>query len=200
VEHLGQLDRYPWCGHAVLMGKVTCEWQDRPHALAWFGESERGAVRAYRQYIAQGVALGRRAELVGGGLIRSLGGWSQVRSSRASGMRVRADPRILGSGAFVDRLVDEAEDRIRAQIPLDRRLGQAHQAIAKSCADCGVSMAELQGGSRRGRVSRLRSELAHHLVTTLGLPLAEAARQLGVTTSAISRAFQRGSSARVKST
>ncbi len=200
VEQLRQLDRYPWCGHAVVMGRVTREWQDRRYALSWFGESERVAVRAYREYVAQGVALGRRAELVGGGLIRSLGGWSQVRSLRTGGMRVRADARILGSGEFVDRLVDEAEDRIRSQIPLGRRLVQARQAIDKSCADRGVSVAELQGGSRRGWVSRVRSDLAHHLVTTLGLPLAEAARQLGVTTSAISRVLQRGSVATGKST
>lgn len=200
VDHLGQLDRYPWCGHAVVMGRVACEWQDRRYALAWFGESERGAVRAYREYVAQGVALGRRAELVGGGLIRSLGGWSQVRSLRASGMRVRGDPRVLGSGEFVDRLVDEAGDRIKAQVPLDRRLVKARQAIEKQCADRGVTVVELQGGSRRGRVSSLRSDLTHHLVTKLGLPLAEAARQLGVTTSAISRTFQRESGGRGRST
>ena len=200
VEDLRQLDRYRWCGHAVLMGKVTGEWQDRAYALSWFGASERAAVRAYREYVAQGVALGRRAELVGGGLIRSLGGWSQVRSVRAAGMPVRADPRILGTGEFVDRLVSEAEERIRSQLPLGRRLGPAQQAIAKRCAACGVSRAELQGGSRRGSMSRLRSELVHHLITTFGLPLAEAARQLGVTTSAISHAFQRGSRAQGKST
>lgn len=199
VDHLGQLDRYLWCGHAVLMGKVACEWQDRRYALAWFGKSERGAVRAYREYVAQGVALGRRADLVGGGLIRSLGGWSQVRSLRASEMHVRADPRILGSGDFVDQLVEEAEDRIRAQVPLDRRLMQARQAIEKRCAGCGVSVAELQGGNRRPLVSRMRFDLAHYLVTTLGLPLAEAARQLGVTTSAISRVFQRRSEGKRKS-
>ncbi len=134
--------------------------------------------------------------MVGGGLIRSLGGWSQVRAVRTSDRRVRADARSLGSGEFVDRLVDEAEDRIRSQIPRDRRLVRARQAIEQGCAARGVRVAELLGGGRRARVSRLRAALAHHFVTTLGLPLAEAARQLGVTTSAISRAFQRGSEAR----
>jgi hypothetical protein len=38
-------------------------------------------------------------------LIRSLGGWAQVRAVRASGTRVRADPRIPGRGEFVERLV-----------------------------------------------------------------------------------------------
>ena len=43
-------------------------------------------------------------------------------------------------------------------------------------------------GSRRGPLPTLRTTLAIKLVTTLGLSLAEVARQLGVTTSAISRA------------
>ena len=38
-------------------------------------------------------------------------------------------------------------------------------------------------GSRRGPLPTLRTTLAIKLVTTLGLSLAEAARQLGVTTS-----------------
>jgi putative transposase len=193
VECLDQLDRYRWCGHAVLLGKVTHEWQDGGYVLSWFGRSQKGALRAYRDYLAQGVALGRRPELVGGGLIRSLGGWSQVASLRTSRTGVRADPRILGSGEFVDRVVEEAEDRMRSQIPADRRLQQARQAVEKRCKESGVSVTELIGGGRRAPVSRLRVSLARHLVLELGLPLAESARQLGVTTSAVSRAIQRRS-------
>ncbi|MCK4390044.1 MAG: hypothetical protein KAV83_07395, partial [Desulfobacterales bacterium] len=28
VESVGQLDRYRWCGHSVLLGRVKNEWQD----------------------------------------------------------------------------------------------------------------------------------------------------------------------------
>lgn len=157
-------------------------------------------MRAYREYVAQGVALGGRADLDGGRLIRSRGGWSQVRTLRTSRMRVRADARILGSGEFVDRVLEEAEARIRSQNPAGRRLGQASQAIEKYGADRGLRVAALHGGCRRGQLSRGRSDLAYHLVTQLGLPLAEATRWLGVTTLAISHAFQRGSEARGKCT
>ena len=191
VERLDQLDRYPWCGHAGVMGKAAHAWQDRRYLLSWFGKGPREATRAYRRYLAQGVALGKRPDLVGGGLIRSLGGWSQVRALRAGNSAVRTDQRILGSGDFVDRMIEEAEERMRSQVPTARRLQQAREAIEKRCQEQGVSVAEVRGGGRRGPVSHLRATLVRHLVVGLGLPLAETARQLGVTTSAVARTLQR---------
>jgi len=195
VKRLEQLDRYPWCGHPVLMGKVVRPWQDCAYVLSWFGSREKEARKAYRSYVAEGTPLGRQPELVGGGLIRSLGGWSQVRALRTSKMGVRADERILGSGEFVDRILAEAEERIKCQIPDPRRLLQARQYVEEQCAEYGVSIAEVLGGSRRAPIARLRLALARHLVGQLGLPLAEAARQLGVTTSGISRALERAGGA-----
>jgi len=191
VQRMAQLDRYRWCGHAVLLGKGEHKWQASRYVLSWYGRSVTEAVKAYRKFVEQGIALGRRSDLVGGGLIRSLGGWSQVRSLGARTARVRADERILGSGEFVERMIEEAEERIKSQIPVDRRLRQARQYIEKRCAESRVNIEELRGSGRRGPVSRLRSNLAHHLVVEIGLPLAEAARQLGVTTSGISRALKR---------
>ena len=60
-----------------------------------------------------------------------------------------------------------------------------------ACEKEGVSVEALKGGSRRGRLSGLRAQLAKELVEKYGLTMAEAARQLGVTTSAISRIFER---------
>ena len=191
VQRMGQLDRYRWCGHAVLIGKAKHKWQERRYVLSWFGRGVKEAVGAYRKFVEHGIALGRRSDLVGGGLIRSLGGWSQVRSFGARRARVRADERILGSGEFVERVIEEAEERIKSQIPMDRRLRQARQYIEGRCAESRVNIEELRGSGRRGPVSRLRSDLARHLVVEIGLPLAEAARQLGVTTSGISRAIKR---------
>ena len=46
------------------------------------------------------MALGRRLELVGGGLIRSLGGWSEVLALRGRGEKQRSYQRILGDSEF----------------------------------------------------------------------------------------------------
>lgn len=39
-------------------------------------------------YLNAGIDMGRRPELIGGGLIRSLGGWSKVKKLRLKGMNV----------------------------------------------------------------------------------------------------------------
>ncbi len=63
--------------------------------------------------------------------------------------------------------------------------------ILEVCKKEGVHIEELRGGSRRGRLSEVRVQLSMELVKNYGLTLAETARQLGVSTSAISKIFVR---------
>ena len=191
VKDLDHLDQYRWSGHSVLMGQVEREWQDRSYVLSWFGRSERDAVRAYREFMQEGIALGRKPELVGGGLIRSAGGWSEVKSRRGQEEEMLSDERILGGGEFVENVLREAEERVRYQLPMDRRMGEAKKLIERTCGEAELSMAELRAGSRRGPLSRMRKRLVANLVMELGLGQAETARLLGVTTSAVAKCLMR---------
>lgn len=65
----------------------------------------------YEAFVREGVVQGRRPELVGGGLIRSLGGWSQVLSLRRKGIKGPYDERVLGRGESVEQLIEEVEER-----------------------------------------------------------------------------------------
>jgi hypothetical protein len=67
------------------MGKRACEWIDAGYVLSCFGKTVKKARVQYNAYVKEGVALGSRPELVGGGLIRSLGGWEEVKKMRVSG-------------------------------------------------------------------------------------------------------------------
>jgi putative transposase len=191
VKGLDRLDRYPWCSHSVLMGQVERGWQDRSYFLSWFGRKEKDAVRAYREFIREGIALGRRPELVGGGLIRSASGWSEVKSRRGQDEGMLSDERILGGGQFVEKVLEEAEERVRYQLPMDRRMGEARELIDRVCSEAGLGVEELRAGSRRGPVSRIRRNLLRRIVMELGLNQAEAARLLGVTTSAVAKSLMR---------
>ncbi len=64
VKTLSELDKYPWCGHSVIMGRKTNEWQDREYVLAWFGRKEREAIRKYRKYVSAGIEQGKRDDLL----------------------------------------------------------------------------------------------------------------------------------------
>jgi len=101
VATLTQLNRYRYSGHSALMGHCPNEWQPIDSVLGLFGKSVPQARRQYRHFVEQGIALGRRPELIGGGLIRSLGGWSAVKSMRRLRDHVKGDERILGDSDFV---------------------------------------------------------------------------------------------------
>ena len=193
VKDMSALDGYLWCGHGVIIGRKRREWQDRNYVLAWFGRKESEAKRTYRKYVKEGIEQGRRKDLVGGGLIRTLGGWSQVVSLRSSGEKVLSDERILGGGEFVERTLEEAENEVKYQVSINERRIKAEKKIQEICRKEGLNKEELQGGSRRGQISQIRAQLAIDLTEGYGLSLAEAGRQLGVSTSAISRIFIRNS-------
>jgi len=187
VKSMSELDRYPWCGHSAIMGRKKREWQDIDYVLSWFGKNGDNARKIYRKYVKEGIEEGRRDDLVGGGLIRTLGGWSQVLSLRKSKDKVLSDERILGQDDFVERVIGEADKRIKAQISINERKVDAEKKIHEVCKRTGVNIEELKGGSRRGPLSELRARLALELVREYGLTLAETARQLGVSTSAVSQ-------------
>ena len=191
VKNLAQLDRYRWSGHGVLMGIITNDWQDSDYVLKYFGKKEGAARKAYRTYVKKAIDEGRRPELVGGGLIRSLGGWSAVKAMRRSGDRELSDDRILGSGEFVERVIKEAEAKIKYQLPVKEHHQKIDEYIAHLCKSENVSIAELKAGGRRKEVSGVRARIALGLVKKHGVSLAEVARRVGVSTSGISKILKR---------
>ena len=111
VSDVGQLKGYPYCGHSALMGRKKRPWQDVEYVLGYFGKTVREARKAYGKYIEQGVEQGRRKELTGGGLIRSLGGWSEAKRLRGRGKdHVMSDERILGDSGFVESVISQANE------------------------------------------------------------------------------------------
>ena len=102
-----------------------------------------------------------------------------------------SDERILGSGEFVERIMNEADPKIRYHVSINERRIHADKTIRKMCEKEDINIEELKGGSRRGIICQIRAQLAIDLVRDHGLTLAEAGRQLGVSTSAISKILDR---------
>jgi len=88
--------------------------------LSFFGSSKNSR-KNYLQYVKKGIDQGRRPELVGGGLIRSMGGWSAVLASRRRGERQVADQRILGDGDFVKQVISGLDDLVKKNLRLSGR-------------------------------------------------------------------------------
>jgi len=187
VTRLADLRRYPWSGHSALMGRVARPWQDTATVLAYFGRRRHEAIAHYEAFVAEGIPRGRRPELVGGGLVRSVGGWSQVLPLRRRGIRVASDERILGSREFIERLRAEAGRREDETLRLSRKSMDAATLAATITAQVRVPEAELRSGGRRTAVVRARRLFCQVAVKAMGHSAAAVTRFLGVTTSSVKR-------------
>jgi putative transposase len=191
VSNLSELDRYRWSGHSVLMGRIKHSWQDRDYVLSWFGKRETEAQKAYRKYVEEAMDQGRRSELVGGGVVRSYGGWNAVLSMRKSEEGVTGDRRILGKGDFVERILSESDRPMRMRLSPMERSGKIEYILSEECRRGKIDLEELRMGCRRRETSRVRAEIVERLIRELGMSLAEVARSVGVSTSAISKIIRR---------
>lgn len=187
VRTLSELDKYRYSGHAVLMGRIKYNWQDCDEVLGHFGGKELVARKSYRGFIKAGVKQGRKPNLVGGGLLRSQGGWSNVVSRRRQGLVDLADARILGSGEFVECVIAEAKQQVKQKFS-KRKIVEVVRSI---CKKEGIKVSELKGGGRRGKLSSVRLQISRQLVQEHGVPMVLVAREVGVTTAAISRSLSR---------
>jgi putative transposase len=190
VKNLEDLENYAWCGHGILTGRRENDWQERDFVLAFFASKEKKAIKGLQEFMEAGKGLGPRPELVGGGLIRSMGGWSAVLSLRQQGQTEAYDERILGGGDFVQAVLEEADQRMARQIRARKNTGSLAQIIKEQCRKAGVKERELRSGSRRRAVSELRRELCFYLSREMGIPLAEIARQVGIGTSGVAMAVK----------
>jgi len=191
IETIKELNQDKWSGHSALTEKVKREWQNTDYVLSFFGQKDRSR-RNYLNYIRRGIDQGHRPELVGGGLIRSMGGWSAVLSSRKRGARNIADQRILGDSKFVAQVVSGLDERIKKNLRLSGQrlsIGTLGERVAEKC---GVSIEELKSGGRRKAVVGARKVLSWIAVTELGYSGAEVARFLGVTNSCVTRIISKG--------
>jgi putative transposase len=112
VKSLTDSDKYPYSGHSALMGKVQRRFQKTDYVLQQFRKKIAAARKAYQAYVERGITQGRRPELVGGGLIRSAGGWSVIKAMRHAQDHMKSDERILGGGDFTQSVLDEAKERL----------------------------------------------------------------------------------------
>ena len=63
------------------MGKKEREWQDIEYVLGFFGKKVGEARKEYRSYVEKGIPMERHPEPAGGSLIRSPGGWDEVKKT-----------------------------------------------------------------------------------------------------------------------
>jgi len=193
VADIKGLNRYAYCGHSALMGKKKRHWQDVEYILGFFGRRVGEARKRYGSYVKEGIGLGRRPELTGGGLIRSLGGWDEVKKMRLRGQdRIKSDQRILGESDFVSEVLSESEKDFSRKYRL-KSLGYDFEEVAKRVSELFQLEKEyLTGRGRQKDRVQAKDLLCYWAVVELGMSMVDLARKFDITPAAVSYAVQRG--------
>ena len=189
VSTMDELDTFSYSGHSTLMGVGERSWQDTEYALRIFSHDKRRAQKAYRAYVESALGQGRREDLSGGGLVRSIGGWTEIRNSKD---RLKGDQRILGGSDFVMKVLKEAEDNYERSF-IVRNKGYTVNTVAGIVASIyGIDRDDLLSRGRHSPKVEARSLFCYIASNELGASVTDLARLTGMTPSAISYAVGRG--------
>jgi putative transposase len=186
VKSPTEFEKYPYSGHSVLMGKVKREFQDTGYVLRLFGEKLPVARKAYRAYVEKGIAQGRKPELVGGGLIRSAGGWSEVKAMRRAKDHMKSDERILGDGDFAQYALDEARERLEERFELKAQGYDLDQVTIRVSTELGIDPEQVRKPGKHPITVKARSLLCYWAARKLGFSATELSKKLGISQPSVS--------------
>ena len=194
---IDDLDRYPWTGHAVLLGRRVFPAQDTDFVLGHFGDTVGSARSAYRDFIRAASARNDGVDLSGGGLRRSAGGWQHLPSLRRGRERWAHEERILGSSEFVEAVLGQCPPAPESSADPAAVVALLSQRVAERFQ---VTTAQIASPSIRHHVLAARAVICHLAVCRLGLTLPAVARLLGLSRQSVMRAVDRAPALLAKAT
>ncbi|MBW2486831.1 MAG: transposase [Deltaproteobacteria bacterium] len=192
VSGLKNLDLYPYSGHSVLLGHYKNDWQSVDETLKLFGKKATKARKRYRKFVKKGVNQGRRPELVGGGLIRSVGGWHAFRALDRTDAHFKSDERILGDSDFVEKVLKKAEEKRERKYQLEAEGFTVDRVANRVASIMDLKTEDVWKKGKHPQIVKARSLLCYWAVHELGMTATELAIRIGLTQSAISQSVKRG--------
>ena len=192
VADLKSLDKYPYCGHSAVIGKLKNNWQDVDGVLRLFGKNISQARQSYKSFVLKGLNQGRRDDLTGGGLVRSVGGWESLKAMRTAKIWQKSDERILGDGDFVAKVLSSNQEQLARKYSLHVRGIDLDKVVDRVCDLLNLEQTDIwTAGKERYRV-QARSLLCFWASRELKINQAELSRKFKLSPAAISLCVKRG--------
>lgn len=188
---MDELHKYKYCGHSRVLGAGTPTWQRPEEVLLRFDQERPVAYRKYETFVAEGIAAGKRPDLVGGGLLRSAGGWEKIVQARKYGLHLKSDERILGDSDFVEQVLRQADEEFETR-SLCRERGLDAEKLAEIVADLlAIDLAQVWEEGQKSASVRAR-DLMCYWAKEIGSTPTAVGKRLKLSQPAASRAAQRG--------
>ena len=192
VKDLRALNKYPYCGHSCILGKKANTWQDKDYILKLFASKKAVAISRYREFVKKGIEQGKRSDLVGGGLIRSAGGWSAIKALRRTGAYQKGDERILGDGDFVKKVLAQAKENFERKYRLKSK-GLNFENVQRRVAKLlDLKPEQVLAIGKYKKTVAARSLLCFWATRELGMSQGELSQRLKISQPAVSLSVKRG--------
>ena len=162
------------------------------YVLGLFGEDKGVARRRYRHFVRKGIEQGRRPDLIGGGLIRSQGGWAAVKALRKAGAYQKGDERILGGSTFVEEVLSQANEQMEQKYRLAAEGFDLDRAVERVARLMDISPEDFMTSGKGRRSVQARGIMCYWATDHIGISQTRLAGILNLTQPAISQAVNRG--------
>ena len=192
VANMAELDRYAYSGHSTLVGMHPQKGQDTDYILTRFGKTTSAARRKYRVFVERGIDAGKRPELTGGGLIRSLGGWQAAKALMKGNTRIKSDERLLGDSDFVASTLKKAKERLDRRYRLESGGYDLDWLAATVARVLEIDEKTVWMRGKYPESVRARSLLCYWAVRELGYRTTRLSEILDLTQPAVSQSVKRG--------
>jgi putative transposase len=156
------------------------------------GKGIRQARSKYHDFIKVGVSMGKRPELTGGGLVRSVGGWLNLMEMRRAKVFVKGDERILGEGDFVEQILQEAGEAFERKSLLKSQGWDLDKLAAHVAKLLEIDVSVVWSSGKYRHIVEARSLLCYWAVRDLGVSMTSLANRLKLSVAAITQSVERG--------
>ena len=150
------------------------------------------ARRRYREYVKKGIAAGKRPDLIGGGLVRSAGGWDALKGLRKIKAYMKGDERILGDSDFVETVLKASQDEFERNYLFKARGYDFNTVVDRVAEVLGIKRAEVLSSGRQPRRVQARSLVCFWASRELGMSMVELSKRLKISQPTVSQSANRG--------
>jgi len=192
IPDLKFLDKYTYSGHAAIMGKKKNNWQDTDYVLKLFNPKLSLARGRYREYVKKGISVGKRPDLIGGGLVRSAGGWDALKGLRKIKAYMKGDERILGDSDFVETVLKACQDEFDRKYLLKAKGHNFDTVVDRVAKVLGMNRSEVLSSGRQPHKVKARSLLCFWASRKLGISMVQLSKRLKISPPTVSQSATRG--------
>jgi len=192
VADLKFLDKYAYSGHTAIMGRKKNDWQDTDYVLKLFNTRLPLARKQYCEYVKKGISVGKRPDLIGGGLVRSAGGWDALKGLRKIKAYMKGDERILGDSDFVETVLKASQDKFDRNYLLQARGYDFNTVVDRVAEVLGVNRSEVLSSGRQPHRVQARSLICFWASRELGMSMVELSKRLKISQPTVSQSANRG--------